>query len=325
MILIVGGAGYIGSHVNKELNKRGYETVVFDNLIYGHKEAVKWGAFEYGDISNTNRLEEVFKKYKIDAVFHFSAFAYVGESVGNPAKYYQNNVAATINLLNVCVRYGVKNFVFSSSCATYGVPETVPITEAMSQNPINPYGRTKYIVEQILRDYESAYGLHSICLRYFNAAGCDPDCEIGENHDPETHIIPKVLDAAIGKDAQIKVFGNDYPTKDGTCVRDYIHVLDLADAHIKALEYMKKENKSDCINLGTSEGISVLEIIEAARRITGKEIKVSFEERRAGDPPALIGSNKKAHDVLGWQPKYSDVDNIIKTAWNWHKKLNGVD
>ncbi len=320
MILIVGGAGYIGSHVNKELNRRGYETVVYDNLVYGHREAVKWGHFEYGDLGNTARLEEVFNKYDIDAVFHFAAFAYVGESVLNPSKYYNNNVACTINLLDTMVRHGVNKFVFSSTCATYGEPERVPITEDMPQNPINPYGRSKLMVEKILEDYERAYGLHSVCLRYFNAAGDDPDGEVGENHDPETHIIPLVLDAALGRRESIKVFGTDYDTPDGSCIRDYIHVLDLADAHIRALDFMKKEQKSERFNLGTSNGTSVLEIIDAVKRISGKDFKVEYVERRAGDPARLIGGNKKAKEILGWEPKYSDIDTIITTALEWQKK-----
>lgn len=319
MILIVGGAGYIGSHVNKELNKRGYDTIVYDNLIYGHKEAVKWGIFEYGDLRDTTKLEEVFNKYDIEAVFHFAAFAYVGESVTNPSKYYNNNVAATINLLDAMVRHNVKYFVFSSTCATYGQPDKMPITEDMPQKPINPYGASKLMVERILEDYETAYGLHSVCLRYFNAAGDDPDGEIGESHTPETHIIPLILDAALEKRESIKVFGTDYDTKDGSCIRDYIHVLDLADAHIRALEYMKKENISNRFNLGTSNGTSVIEMVEAAKKITGVDFKVVYAERRPGDPAELVGSNIKAKEILGWEPKYSDVETILKDAWNWQK------
>lgn len=321
MILIVGGAGYIGSHVNKELHKRGYDTVVYDNLIYGHKEAVKWGRFEYGDLRDMNRLEQIFSTYDIEAVFHFAAFAYVGESVKNPSKYYNNNVAATINLLDAMVRHNVKYFVFSSTCATYGQPDVMPITEDMPQRPINPYGASKLMVERILEDYETAYGLHSVCLRYFNAAGDDPDTEIGEMHDPETHIIPLVLDAAIGKRQNIHVFGTDYDTPDGSCVRDYIHVLDLADAHIRALDYMEKENVSNRFNLGTSNGISVIEIIEAAKKVTGRNIEVVFDERREGDPAELVGSNEKAKKILGWEPTYSDIETILKNAWCWHQKM----
>lgn len=319
MILIVGGAGYIGSHVNKILNERGYETVVYDNLIYGHREAVKWGKFEYGDLRDISRLEQVFNSYDIEAVFHFAAFAYVGESVTNPSKYYNNNVSATVSLLDVMVRHNVKYFVFSSTCATYGQPENMPILEDMPQKPINPYGASKLMVERILEDYETAYGLHSVCLRYFNAAGDDPDGEIGESHAPETHIIPLILEAAIGKRDCIKVFGTDYPTKDGSCIRDYIHVLDLADAHIRALEYMKRENLSNRFNLGTSNGTSVIEMVEATKKITGIDFKVVYDERRSGDPAELIGSNKKAKEVLGWSPQYSDIETILETAWKWHK------
>lgn len=320
MILIVGGAGYIGSHVNKELNKRGYQTVVYDNLVYGHKEHVKWGIFEYGDLENKERLEEIFNKYQIDAVMHFAAFAYVGESVNNPAKYYKNNVSNTINLLNVMVEKNVKYLVFSSSCATYGEPNVIPIKEDMIQKPINPYGKTKLMVEKMLEDYENAYNLHSCCLRYFNAAGDDPDCEIGELHNPETHIIPLAIETALGKRKSLKVFGNDYKTKDGSCIRDYIHVMDLADAHIKALEFLKRENKSENINLGTSNGISVFEIIEAVRKESNRNFEVEINEKRKGDPAVLIGSNVKAKEKLKWEPKYSDIDYIIKTAYRWHKK-----
>lgn len=317
MILIVGGAGYIGSHVNKELNKRGFETVIYDNLIYGHKEAVKWGIFEYGDLRDTTRLEEIFNRYDIEAVFHFAAFAYVGESVLNPSKYYNNNVSATINLLDVMVRHNVKYFVFSSTCATYGQPDKMPITEDMPQQPINPYGASKLMVERILEDYESAYGLHSVCLRYFNAAGDDLDGEIGESHTPETHIIPLILDAALGKRDSIKVFGTDYDTKDGSCIRDYIHVLDLADAHIRALEYMKKEEISNRFNLGTSNGTSVIEMVNAAKKITGIDFKVEYVDRRPGDPAELVGDYKKANEILGWEPEYSDIETILETAWKW--------
>ena len=318
-ILVVGGAGYIGSHVNKELNKRGYETIIYDNLVYGHKEYVKWGIFEFGDLNDKARLEEIFNKYNIEAVMHFAAFAYVGESVKDPSKYYNNNVSNTINLLDVMIEHNVKYFVFSSSCATYGQPDIMPITEDMIQNPINPYGRTKLMVEQICKDYETAYGLHSCCLRYFNAAGDDYDCEIGEKHDPETHIIPLTIYAALGLRDSIKVYGADYPTRDGSCIRDYIHVEDLADAHIRALEYIKENNISNNFNLGTSNGTSVFEIIDAVKIESGIDFKVEIVERREGDPAELIGGNLKAKEVLGWVPKHSDIEYIVKTAWKWHK------
>lgn len=321
MILIVGGAGYIGSHMNKMLNQRGLETLVLDNLVYGHREAVKWGQFVEGDLADVELLGRIFTEYPIDAVMHFSAYAYVGESVLKPAKYYNNNVANTLHLLDAMMRHNVKYFIFSSTCATYGEPKRMPIIEDMPQNPINPYGRSKLMVEKILEDYHRAYGLNYCALRYFNAAGADPDCEIGEQHDPETHLIPLVLDAAIGKRESISVFGTDYPTVDGTCVRDYIHINDLADAHIRALDYIQKNHCSEQFNLGNGCGYSVKKIIEMARKVTGREIKVVYADRRAGDPPELIGSAEKALRILGWTPKF-DLQSIIETAWKWHLKVN---
>ena len=301
-ILIVGGAGYIGSHINKELNKRGYKTIVFDNLIYGHKEFIRWGEFIPGDLKDTTQLELVFSKYNILAVMHFAAYAYVGESVTDPDKYYVNNVMNTLNLLNAMKKYNVSNFIFSSSCATYGMPETIPIPENHPQNPINPYGQTKLMVESILNDYSHAYNMKYASLRYFNAAGADPDTEIGEWHDPETHLIPLVLDAAIGRREHISIFGTDYDTPDGTCVRDYIHVTDLADAHILALENLIEGGESQLFNLGNGNGYSVLEVIESARKVTGIDIKTVNADRREGDPPKLIGSAEKAKKILGWKP-----------------------
>ncbi|MDI6724353.1 MAG: UDP-glucose 4-epimerase GalE [Methanobacterium sp.] len=321
MILIVGGAGYIGSHLNKEISKQGYETVVFDNLSYGHEKFVKWGNFELGDLSNINDIRSIFRKYPIDAVMHFAAFTYVGESVKDPQKYYLNNVKNTLNLLQVMLEENVKQFVFSSTCATYGNPVEIPITENHPQNPINPYGRGKLIVEQVLKDYSQAYGLKYASLRYFNAAGADPEGEVGELHDPETHLIPLILDVAAGKRDDIKIFGTDYNTPDGTCIRDYIHVTDLADAHILALKYLQDGGESDVFNLGNGNGFSVKEVIETARKITDKNIRAVEDERRPGDPPILVGSSDKAKKVLKWKPKYDDLDKIIETAWNWHKKL----
>ncbi len=321
MILIVGGAGYIGSQMNKRLNIQGYETIVFDNLSYGHREFVKWGIFERGDLGNIEDIRRVFKKYPIEAVMHFAAFTYVGESVENPQKYYLNNLRNTLNLLEVMLENDVKQFVFSSTCATYGNPQEIPITEDHPQNPINPYGRGKLMVEQILSDYSAAYNFRYVSLRYFNASGADPDSEIGELHQPETHLIPLILDAAIGKRENIQIFGTDYDTPDGTCVRDYIHVLDLAEAHIKALKYLENGGKSEMFNLGNGNGFSVREVIETAQRITSKEIKVVEVDRRPGDPPVLVGSSKKAREVLDWEPEYNDLSSIIETAWNWHKKL----
>ena len=321
MILITGGAGYIGSHVNKELSKKGYETVVFDNLVYGHQEFVKWGAFVLGDLENIDHLRLVFKKYPIKAVMHFAAFTCVGESVENPQKYYLNNVKNTLNLLQVMLEHDVEYFIFSSTCATYGIPKEIPISEEHPQNPINPYGKSKLMIEKILKDYSQAYGIKYVSLRYFNAAGADPDCEIGEWHEPETRLIPLVLDVAIGKSEAIKIFGTDYPTPDGTCIRDYIHVVDIARAHILALEYLMKEGKSDAFNLGNGSGFSVKEVIHKAEEITGREIKTITWRRRPGDPPVLVGSNEKAKKVLGWYSQYGDLDVIIKTAWEWHKRL----
>ncbi len=319
-VLVCGGAGYIGSHINKQLHKEGYETIVFDSLIYGHEEAVKWGKFVKGDLSNELDIEEVFEKYDIEAVFHFAAFAYVGESVDEPEKYYFNNVANTLNLLKVMKRHGCKKIIFSSTCATYGEPESVPITEDMPQHPINPYGATKLMVERIFKDYEKAYGLKFVVLRYFNAAGADPECEIGESHNPETHIIPLVLDAASGKRPDIKVFGTDYNTPDGSCVRDYIHVYDLATAHLLALHYLENGGNSDFFNLGNEHGTSVLEVVNAVKRVTGNDFDVVLTDRRPGDPAKLVGASSKAQSTLGWKPIYGDIDTIVEHAWAWHEK-----
>lgn len=318
-VLVCGGAGYIGSHVNKQLYKEGYETIVFDNLIYGHREAVKWGRFVKGDLKNMQELEKAFEENTIDAVFHFAAYAYVGESVQEPEKYYYNNIANTLNLLHVMRRHGCDKIIFSSTCATYGESEKTPITEDMPQNPINPYGFTKLAVEHILKDYHKAYGLEYVVLRYFNAAGADPDGKIGESHDPETHLIPLVLDAAAGKRPDIKIFGNDYPTRDGTCIRDYIHVTDLTQAHLLALQYLENGGKSDCFNLGNEKGTSVLEIVEAVKRVTDRDFPVTLAPRRTGDPGILVGSSEKARTALGWEPQFADIETIVRHAWCWHQ------
>ncbi|MBI4743982.1 MAG: UDP-glucose 4-epimerase GalE [Actinobacteria bacterium] len=320
MILIVGGAGYIGSHVNKLLVKEGHKTVIFDNLSQGYKEFVRWGEFVLGDLANKEQIRHCFHKYSINAVMHFSAFAYVGESVIDPAKYYLNNVAYTLNLLEVMREFGVNYFIFSSTCATYGIPKEIPIAEKHFQKPINPYGRSKLMIEEILRDYDKAYGIKHINLRYFNAAGADLDGKIGEWHNPETHLIPLVIYAALHKNDGIRLFGTDYPTKDGTCMRDYIHVNDLADAHIKALNYLISTNKSDSFNLGNGTGYSVREIIEVVRKINGKEFNVIESGKREGDPPILIASNNKSMDILSWRPQYADIKTIIETAWRWHTR-----
>lgn len=321
MILITGGAGYIGSHVNKELYKGGYKTVIFDNLVYGHKELVKWGEFILGDLENIEQLRLLFRKYPIKAVMDFAAFAYVGESIKNPQKHYINNVKNTLNLLEVMLENKVKYFIFSSTCATYGFPIKIPISENHPQNPINPYGQSKLIIEKILKDYDDAYGLKYISLRYFNAAGADPDCKIGEWHNPETHLIPLVLDVAIGKRKEIKIFGTDHDTPDKTCIRDYIHVTDLAKAHILALEYLLNKGKSEIFNLGNGNGFSVKEVIKASKEITKKHIPVVEAKRRPGDPPILIGKAEKANKILNWQPDYGNLYTIIETAWNWNKVL----
>ena len=317
MILITGGAGYIGSHCTLDLIRAGYDCVVLDNLSYGHKEALQTKNFCKVDLSNIDEIKEVFKKYPIEAVIHFAAFAYVGESVENPQKYYYNNVVNTLNLLNVMLENNVKKIVFSSTCATYGNPKYVPINEKHPQNPINPYGATKLMIERILQDYDVAYGLKYIALRYFNVSGADHEANIGESHSPETHLIPLVLQTALGTRDCIKVFGDDYETPDGTCIRDYIHVNDLSKAHRLALEKLKREENSNFYNLGIGKGYSVKEIIEVSEKITGKPINKQIIERREGDPPVLVADNKKAREELGWNPQFTEIEDIIKTAWNW--------
>ncbi|TDJ82084.1 UDP-glucose 4-epimerase GalE [Campylobacter volucris] len=313
-ILIVGGAGYIGSCTVKHFLDHGYNCIVMDNLIYGHRKAVdKRAKFIHADLLDLYSLKQVFINEKIDAIVHFAAFAYVGESVINPQKYYQNNIIGTLNLLNVMLEHNIKNIVFSSTCATYGEPQYTPIDEHHPQSPINAYGRTKLMVEQIFKDYEIAYGLKHISLRYFNAAGAMDD--IGESHDPETHLIPLVLKAIKGEMEHINIFGNDYDTNDGTCIRDYIHIEDLASAHRLALENLDKYN--GCINLGTGIGTSVKEIIKAAEEVSGKKCPIIHAPRRAGDPAKLYADNKKAKEILGWDIKYKDIKDIIKSAWNW--------
>ena len=325
MILIAGGAGYIGSHANKLLNRKGYETVVYDNLSRGHREFAKWGHFVFGDLADKDQLRLCFKTYKIKAVMHYGAFCYVGESVNYPSEYYRNNVVNTLNLLDVMVEYGVKYFIFSSTCSTYGNPLRIPMAEDHPQHPINPYGKSKLMVEQILKDYDKAYDIRHVCLRYFNAAGADPEGEIGEWHEPEPHLIPQALKAASGECAQIQIYGVDYETQDGTCVRDYIHINDLAAAHILALEYLQNNFVSDVFNLGNGSGFSVKEVIQAVERVTGKSVKVTETKRRPGDPPVLVGSSDKARKILGWQPQYPSLDEIIETAWRWHSSRNEVN
>lgn len=323
-ILVTGGAGYIGSHAVLALRDAGHTVVVLDNLVYGHKEVVEaldGVRLVVGDIGDRSLVDSIFAQEKIDAVMHFSAYAYVGESVDHPSKYYQNNVVATLSLLDAMIAAGVKQFVFSSTCATYGVPETVPITEEMPQKPINPYGATKLMVERILADYEKAYGLRSVVFRYFNAAGADPQGRSGENHDPETHLIPLVIRAALessdSNGFKLQIFGTDYDTPDGTCVRDYIHVSDLADAHLLGLNYLDAGGASDCFNLGNGGGYSVREVITAVEDVSSLPVPFTAVPRRAGDPPELIGSAAKARVVLQWNPKFYVLSDIIKHAWDW--------
>lgn len=319
-ILVTGGAGYIGSHTCKMLAGRGYTPVSYDNLIYGHESAVKWGPFQKGDILDRKKLSEIFHLYKPSAVIHFAAFAYVGESVKDPGKYYRNNVAGTISLLEAMRQCGCNKIIFSSTCATFGEPDKLPITESACQKPINPYGKSKLMIEQILKDYDTAYGIKHVALRYFNAAGADPDLEIGEDHTPETHLIPLVIDAALGRRENIEVYGTDYATPDGTAVRDYIHVTDLADAHAKSLQFLENKGESNQFNLGTGSGTSVQEIIDKVSQISGEKVPVIYGKRREGDPPALVAGRAKAHEKLNWVPIYSDLKTIIKTAWSWHSR-----
>ncbi|MDX2230518.1 MAG: UDP-glucose 4-epimerase GalE [Leptolyngbyaceae cyanobacterium bins.349] len=321
-ILVTGGAGYIGSHAVLALQEAGYEVVVLDNLVYGHRELVEQGLkveLVVGDTRDRALLDQLFATRNIAAVMHFAAYAYVGESVTEPDKYYQNNVVGTLTLLDAMRAAGIDKFVFSSTCATYGVPHTVPIPEDHPQQPINPYGMTKLMVEKILQDYDRAYHFRSVRFRYFNAAGADPNGRLGEDHNPETHIIPLVLLTALGQRESVSIFGTDYPTPDGTCIRDYIHVTDLAQAHVLGLEYLLKGGETTVFNLGNGNGFSVKEVIETARQVTGREIAAIECPRRPGDPPALVGGSDRARQVLGWNPQYADLQQILTHAWNWHQ------
>lgn len=325
-ILVTGGAGYIGSHAVLALKNAGYGVVVLDNLVYGHRELVEkvlQVELIVGDTNDRALLDELFASHQIAAVMHFSAYAYVGESVTDPDKYYRNNVVGTLTLLEAMLAASVKQFVFSSTCATYGVPIQVPISEDHPQNPINPYGATKLMVERILADFEVAYGLKSVYFRYFNAAGADPTGLLGEDHDPETHIIPLVLMTALGLRESVSIFGTDYPTPDGTCIRDYIHVTDLADAHVLGLEYLLQGGDTAVFNLGNGNGFSVKQVIDTAKMVTERDIKVVESDRRAGDPPILVGSSDKARKTLGWKPQYPALQQIITHAWQWHKLRHG--
>lgn len=318
-IVVTGGAGYIGSHACKLLYKKGYTPIVYDNLSTGNGWAVKWGPIVKGDINDIEKLKGVFGKYKPIAVLHFAASSYVGESVNDPYKYYYNNVFGTLTLLKAMVEKNIKSIIFSSTCAIYGAPLSDLIDEDHPKTPINPYGRSKLMVETILDDFDIAYGVKSIRLRYFNAAGADLDGEIGEHHDPETHLIPLVIKTALGEKKNITVFGNNYNTEDGTCIRDYIHVSDLAKAHILALEKLIKDRNTDYYNLGTGSGISVKEIIDETERLSGEKINILHGNRREGDSEKLIANYTKAYNQLGWEPEYGNVEIIIKSALKWHK------
>jgi len=318
-VLVVGGAGYVGSHTVRVLLREGYQPVVFDNLTTGHRKSVPAGVrFIRGDLLKPASLNRAFAGSDFRAVFHFAAKALVGESVDDPALYYRENICGTLNLLDAMLAHGVKRVVFSSTAATYGVVEEVPLKEDHPKNPCNPYGRTKWTIECMLRDYEAAYGLRSVSLRYFNAAGCDPEGEIGEDHDPETHLIPNVLKAAVNARVRVKIFGNKYATPDGTCVRDYIHVTDLAQAHVLALKKLGRDIRLDAFNLGNGNGYSVQQVVDTAREVTGRPIKAVVTRPRAGDPDILVASAARARRVLGWKPQFGSLRKILETAWAWH-------
>ncbi|WP_239496369.1 UDP-glucose 4-epimerase GalE [Salinicola peritrichatus] len=326
MILVIGGAGYIGSHMVKQLINAGHHVLVLDNLSTGFCELARHGHLVVGDLADTALLERLFRENAFDAVMHFAACSLVGESVADPAKYYRNNVSNTLNLLDVMVRHDVHHFIFSSTAATFGEPEYTPIDESHPQKPINPYGASKLMVERALQDYATAYGLNSVSLRYFNACGADPEGELGECHDPETHLIPLILQAASGRRESITVFGRDYPTEDGTCIRDYIHIEDLCAAHALALEALVsgKVSGAAAYNLGNGNGFSVQQVIDAAKSLVAEEgrgIHVEEGERRAGDPAVLVADAKRAKNELGWTPQYADLPTILKHAWEWEKHL----
>lgn len=319
-ILVTGGAGYIGSHTCKYLHAAGYEPVTLDDLRTGHTEFVRWGPFVQANIADAERVRAAIAQYQITTMVHFAASAYVGESMEQPQAYFANNVAATLALLEVALQAGIRQVVFSSSCATYGIPQTLPIPEDHPQQPVNPYGDSKLFIEKVLRWYDQAYGLRSVLLRYFNAAGADPDGEIGEWHEPETHILPRLLMAVQGRLPTVSIFGSDYPTPDGTAVRDYIHVSDLARAHVRALAYLLDGGASAHCNLGTGKGHSIRELVAMVEHITGRPCPTTPAPRRPGDPPILIASPGKAATLLGWRPEYSELATIVETAWRWQCK-----
>lgn len=319
-ILVTGGAGYIGSHTCKTLAHQGHAVVVYDNLSTGHRELVRWGDFVYGDILDTQRLRACIRQHRIEGIIHFAASAYVGESVIDPGKYFRNNVCGTLSILDAMRDEGVPYIVVSGTCAVYGSPEKMPITEDTPTNPINPYGASKLFMERMLADYEKAHGIKWMSLRYFNAAGCDPDGETGEWHEPETHLIPRALMAAMGQIPALEIFGDDYPTPDGTCVRDYVHVTDLADAHVRSMEYLGRVGLSQPINLGTGQDFSIRQVLAAVEEITGKAVPHVISARRAGDPPVLVAEASKAYGKLDWNPTYSTLHVILNTALTWTKQ-----
>lgn len=322
-VLITGGAGYVGSHALQELQATGIRCVVLDNLERGHKELVKGADLVVGDTSDSALVRRIIDEYGVTAVMHFAAFAYVGESMTQPGLYFRNNVASTVSLLDSIVSAGVRQFVFSSTCATYGLPEAIPITEDHVQKPVNPYGASKLMVERILQDFEVAHGLKSVIFRYFNAAGASPTGGIGECHEPETHLIPLILQTAAGARESVSIFGDDYATPDGTCIRDYIHVNDIGRAHVLGLEYLKSGNASNIFNLGNGSGFSVRTVIEAAEKVVGKKIRSVVAPRRPGDPHTLVGSAEKARRLLGWAPRFDSLETILETAWKW--QVNGAN
>lgn len=313
-VVVTGGAGYIGSHTSKLLRSAGIEPVAYDNLVTGNLSSVRWGPFAHGDILDTPQLTRTLMAYQPEAVIHFAAAAYVGESVEDPAKYYRNNVAGTLSLLDACRLAGVDKVIFSSSCAVYGIPNTLPIKESTHKDPINPYGRTKLIAEHMLEDFVAAYGVRYVALRYFNASGADPDGEIGEWHNPETHLIPKAMLAAKGLAADLPIFGDDYETVDGTCIRDFIHVSDLAHAHVLALDHLNRGGDNLAVNIGTGRGTSIREILSAIARVTGRQVPITMHPRRPGDPPSLFADPEFARQTFGFVPEHSDLDAIVRTA-----------
>jgi len=319
-VLVTGGAGYIGSHTCLALANAGFEPIIYDNLSTGHSDLAQNFKLIIGDLNDGNRLKDVFKKNNIQCIFHFAASAYVGESIENPRLYYNNNLSNTINLLNICIDNNVNNFVFSSTCATYGIPGSNIIIENSIQAPINPYGKTKLAIEWLLKDYERAYQIKPMILRYFNAAGAQENGKIGERHNPETHLIPLIFDAITLKKDSITIFGDDYSTHDGTCVRDYIHVSDLAQAHVLVFQELLNDGKPDIFNVGIGKGYSVLDVINSASKISGKNPKINYGSRRMGDPPRLVCDSSKIKSELGWKPMFGDIDQIIKTAWLWYLK-----